>query len=136
MLEHLCGYMLNFPALKLVYTRAGCGISQHLKHLAAKDTALSTLCHYDYRGDSAAPSTGDSNPEMDPMFGMTDSDYANTKEKRTNADLFQVTASLSTVIWSRGSPNFSPLPQAPLTDKKRGARPLGARPPLASGASA
>ena len=80
MLEHLCGYMRNFPHLKLTYQRSGSPIYSHLQHLSEKDTALSSLCYLDYRGDRHTQEQRDLNG--DPMFGMTDSDYANTTEER------------------------------------------------------
>ena len=80
MLEHLCGYMRNFPHLKLVYQRSGSPIDAHLQHLSEKDTALSSLCYRDYRGDRHTQEHKDA--AGDPMFGMTDSDYANTTEER------------------------------------------------------
>ena len=74
MLEHLCGYMINFPHVKLVYKRSGNAIESHLSHLSESDSALSSICCYDYKGEHK----DDKGP--DPLFGMTDSDYANTKE--------------------------------------------------------
>ena len=74
MLEHLCGYMKSYPHVKLVYQRSGNAIESHLAHLTKNDSALSSICYSDYRGDNPL----DKGP--DPLFGMTDSDYANTKE--------------------------------------------------------
>ena len=74
MLEHLCGYMKMFPHIKLIYMKHGNAIESHLTHLTETDSALASICYRDYRG--ADPE--DKGP--DPLFGMTDSDYANTKE--------------------------------------------------------
>lgn len=76
MLEHLCGYLKAYPHLKLVYQRYDNAVERHLRHLTQKDSALATMCRYNYEGASdGAEGNGE-----DPLFGMTDSDYANTKE--------------------------------------------------------
>ena len=67
-LEHLVGYMRNFPHLKLIYHRGGSAVADHLSHLSEKDTALTSLSSKRFRDGNSDP--------MDPAFGMSDSDYA------------------------------------------------------------
>ena len=77
MLEHLCGYLKAYPGIKLIYQRTGNAIETHLSHLTEKDSALATLSARNYRGKNMGEPTTE-----DPMFGMTDSDYANTREDK------------------------------------------------------
>ena len=66
MLEYLCGYLKAYPHLKLVYQRSGNSVEQHLSHLSKNDSALVTISDRSFK--------------QEPLFGMTDSDYANTRE--------------------------------------------------------
>ena len=66
-LEHLAGYMRNFPHLKLIYHRGGSAVADHLSHLSEKDTALASLSSRKFRGGNSDP--------MDPALGLSDFDY-------------------------------------------------------------
>ena len=81
MLEYLCGYLRANPHLKLTYMSDGNELDRHLNHLSRSDTALATLCHREYQGDNKVEDPTRT-MQQDPLFGMTDSDYANTKEDK------------------------------------------------------
>ena len=84
MLEHLCGYMRAYPHLKLIYQRHGNQIETHLSHLSHQDSALATMATREYNGDArrSYPVVDPKDPgkHVDPLAGMADADYANTRE--------------------------------------------------------
>ena len=84
MLEHLCGYMRAYPHLKLIYQRQDNQIEQHLSHLSNQDSALATMATREYNGDARQSfpvvDPMDDGKHEDPLVGMADADYANTRE--------------------------------------------------------
>ena len=84
MLEHLCGYMRAYPHLKLIYQRHGNQIETHLSHLSNQDSALATMATREYNGEARQSfpviDPMDSDKHEDPLVGMADADYANTRE--------------------------------------------------------
>ena len=82
MLEHLLGYLKKFPHLKLVYMHQGNAVESHLQHLSENDSALATLCNRSFRGNKTEGESATEGAGEDPLFGMSDSDYANTREDK------------------------------------------------------
>ena len=74
MLQYCLGYLYRHREKGITYLQTGNVIETQFRHLADKNTQLVSLVNHEYRGNNLLP--------VDPLVGMSDADYANSREEQ------------------------------------------------------